>query len=97
MPLMEDLLLGLARRVHRGCQAAKCETLLPAAVRPPGEICAIRLLWSHRESLVQMAAEDIMQYAKALSEMNLELYRVLKPDHRPERIKAACLDQRATR
>ena len=31
--------------------------LLKASFRPPDEICVIRSLWRHRESLVQMAAE----------------------------------------
>jgi transposase len=41
--------------------------LLKASFRPPDEICVIRSLWRHRESLVQMAAEHIMHMQKALS------------------------------
>jgi transposase len=51
--------------------------LLKASFRPPDEICVIRSLWRHRESLVQMAAEHIMHIQKALSEMNLQLHHVL--------------------
>ena len=51
--------------------------LLKASFRPPDEICVIRSLWRHRESLVQMAAEHIMHMQKALSEMNLQLHHVL--------------------
>ena len=51
--------------------------LLNASFRPPDEICVIRSLWRHRESLVQMAAEHIMHMQKALSEMNLQLHHVL--------------------
>jgi len=52
--------------------------LLKASFRPPDEICVIRLLWRHRESLVQMAAEHTMHMQKALSEMNLQLHHVLR-------------------
>ena len=31
--------------------------LLRASFRPPAEICAIRSLWRHRESLIQMASQ----------------------------------------
>src|SRR6476469_7626462 len=51
--------------------------LLRASFRPPDEICVIRSLWRHRESLVQMAAEHIMHIQKALSAMNLQLHHVL--------------------
>ena len=51
--------------------------LLKASFRPPDEICVIRALWRHRESLVQMAAEHIMHMQKALSQMNLQLHHVL--------------------
>lgn len=51
--------------------------LLKASFRPLDEVCVIRSLWRHRESLVQMAAEHIMHMQKTLSEMNLQLYHVL--------------------
>ena len=51
--------------------------LLKASFRPLDEICVIRSLWRHRESLVQMAAEHTMHMQKALSEMNLQLHHVL--------------------
>ena len=35
--------------------------LLRASFRPPGAICAVRALWRHRGSLVQMAAEHIYE------------------------------------
>jgi transposase len=49
--------------------------LLKASFRPPDQICVVRSLWRHRESLVQMAAASAMQ--KALSQMNLQLHHVL--------------------
>jgi transposase len=51
--------------------------LLKASFRPPDEICVIRSLWRHRESLIHMAAEHIMHMQKALSQMNLHLHHVL--------------------
>jgi transposase len=51
--------------------------LLKASFRPPDQICVIRSLWRHRESLVQMAAEHTMHMQKALSQMNLQLHHVL--------------------
>jgi transposase len=51
--------------------------LLKASFRPPDQICVIRSLWRHRESLVQMAAEHTMHMQKALSQMNIQLHHVL--------------------
>jgi hypothetical protein len=50
---------------------------LKASFRPPDEICILRSLWRHRESLVQMAAEHTVHMQKALSQMNLQLHHVL--------------------
>jgi transposase len=51
--------------------------LLRASFRPPAEICAIRSLWRHRESLVQMAAQHTLHMQKSLDQMNLHLHHVL--------------------
>jgi transposase len=51
--------------------------LLKASFRPPDEICVIRSLWRHRESLIHMAVEHTMHMQKALSQMNLQLHHVL--------------------
>jgi len=51
--------------------------LLRASFRPPGFICAIRSLWRHRASLIQMAAEHVLHMQKALDLMNLQIHRVL--------------------
>jgi transposase len=42
-------------------------------------ICAIRSLWRHRGSLIEieMAAEHVMHIQKALDQMNLQIHRVL--------------------
>ena len=51
--------------------------LLRASFRPPHEICAIRTLWRHRGSLLQMASEHVMHMQKALSQMNVQIHHVL--------------------
>jgi transposase len=51
--------------------------LLRPSFRPPAEICAIRSLWRHRASLIQMAAEHVLHIQKALDQMNLQIHRVL--------------------
>jgi hypothetical protein len=51
--------------------------LLRASFRPPEAICALRTLWRHRGSLLEMAAEHILHMQKALSQMNLQLHHVL--------------------
>jgi transposase len=51
--------------------------LLRASYRPEPEVCAIRALWRHRESLVQMAATHINHMQKALDQMNLQLHPVI--------------------
>ena len=51
--------------------------LLKASFRPSSEICVIRSLWRHRESLIQMASQHIMHMQKALSQMNVQIHHVL--------------------
>lgn len=51
--------------------------LLRTSFRPPDHICAVRALWRHRASLLQMAAEHTMHMQKALSQMNLQIHHVL--------------------
>jgi transposase len=51
--------------------------LLKASFRPPEEICAVRTLWRHRGSLLQMASEHILHIQKSLSQMNLQVHHVL--------------------
>lgn len=51
--------------------------LLRGSFRPPEEICAIRTLWRHRGSLLQMASEHILHMQKSLSQMNVQVHHVL--------------------
>jgi transposase len=51
--------------------------LLRASYRPEQEICAVRSLLRHKESLIQMAATHIHHMQKALDQMNLQLHHVI--------------------
>jgi len=51
--------------------------LLRASHRPTQTICAIRSLWRHRESLVQIAAHHTQHMQKALDQMNIQLHHVI--------------------
>jgi transposase len=51
--------------------------LLRASFRPTLDICAVRSLWRHRGSLLQMASEHILHMQKSLSQMNLQIHHVL--------------------
>jgi transposase len=51
--------------------------LLRASYRPEQEICAVRALLRHRESLVQMGATHVHHMQKALDQMNLQLHHVI--------------------
>lgn len=51
--------------------------LLRSSFRPPQEVCALRTLLRHRDSLVKMAAIHVQHMQKALSQMNLQLHNVI--------------------
>jgi len=51
--------------------------LLLASFRPAQEICAIRSIARHRETLIRQAGEQIQRMQKALDEMNLHLHHVI--------------------
>jgi transposase len=51
--------------------------LLKASYRPDQEVCAVRSLLRHRESLVQMAATHVNHMQKALDQMNLQIHHVI--------------------
>ena len=57
--------------------------LLRVSFRLPGFICAMRSLWRHRASLIQMGAEHVLHMQKALDQMNLQIHRVLRRTARP--------------
>ncbi len=51
--------------------------LLKASYRPAQEVCAVRSLLRHRESLVRMAATHVNHMQKAMDQMNLQLHHVI--------------------
>jgi transposase len=51
--------------------------LLKASFRPEQDVCAIRSLLRHRESLVQMASVHVQHMHKALDQMNLQIHHVI--------------------
>lgn len=51
--------------------------LLRASFRPQQEICAVRSLLRHRDSLVQLSAVHLQHMQKALDQMNLQLHHVI--------------------
>ena len=51
--------------------------LLQASFRPAQEVCALRSLLRHRDSLVQMASADAQRMQKSLDQMNLQVHHVL--------------------
>ena len=51
--------------------------LLRAAFRPEAEVCALRAVIRHRGELVQMAAQHVQHMHQALTQMNLQIQRVI--------------------
>jgi transposase len=51
--------------------------LLRGSFRPDQEVCTVRSILRHRDSLVQMAATHVQHMQKALDQMNLQLHHVI--------------------
>lgn len=51
--------------------------LLKASFRPGADVCAVRTLLRHRESLVGLASQHVQHMQKALDQMNLQLHHVI--------------------
>jgi len=51
--------------------------LLRGSFRPAQDVCALRSLLRHRESLVQMASQHVQHVHKALDQMNLQIHHIL--------------------
>jgi transposase len=51
--------------------------LLRGSFRPDDEICAIRSLWRHRDSLIELATIHLQHMQKALDQMNIQLHHVI--------------------
>jgi len=51
--------------------------LLSGSFRPDDSICVLRSYWRHRENLIRYAAAHVQHMQKALTEMNLQLHKVI--------------------
>jgi transposase len=51
--------------------------LLRGSFRPADEICAIRSLWRHRDSLIELATIHLQHMQKSLDQMNIQLHHVI--------------------
>ena len=51
--------------------------LLRGSFRPDQGICAIRSLWRHRDSLIQMVSVHLQHMQKALDQTNLQIHHVI--------------------
>jgi len=51
--------------------------LLRASFRPEQDVCAVRSLLRHRESLVQLACTHVQHMHKALDQMNIQIHHVI--------------------
>ncbi len=51
--------------------------LLSGSFRPSDQMCVLRSYWRHRENLIRYAAAHIQHMQKALTQMNIQLHKVL--------------------
>ena len=51
--------------------------LLSGSFRPSDQMCVLRSYWRHRGNLIRYAAAHIQHMEKALTEMNIQLHKVL--------------------
>jgi len=51
--------------------------LLRASFRPEQQVCALRSLLRHRESLIETASEQVLRMQKSLDQMNLQIHHVI--------------------
>jgi hypothetical protein len=51
--------------------------LLRGSFRPDDEICAIRSLWRHRDTLIQLATVHLQHMQKSLDQMNVQIHHVI--------------------
>jgi len=54
-----------------------CVGLLRPSFRPADQVCVLRSLARHRDSLIQTAATHILRMQKALDQMNLQIHHVI--------------------
>ena len=51
--------------------------VLRPAFRPQDQVCALRTLVRHRQQLVEMAAQHVQHMHQSMTQMNLQLQRVI--------------------
>jgi transposase len=51
--------------------------LLRASFRPEQQVCTLRSLLRHRESLIETASEQVLRMQKSLDQMNLQIHHVI--------------------
>lgn len=51
--------------------------LLSGSFRPEDQICVLRSYWRHRDNLLRYASSHIQHMQKALTEMNIQLHKVI--------------------
>ena len=84
-----DVVLVNARHVHsvpgRKSDVADCEWLrylhsvglLRGSFRPADEVCALRSVLRHRDTLIKTAARSVLHMQKAYSQMNVHLHHAI--------------------
>lgn len=58
-------------------QRLHCFGLLSGSFRPENSICVLRSYWRHRDNLIRYAGSHIQHMQKALTEMNIQLHKVI--------------------
>ena len=58
-------------------QHLHCVGLVRASFRPPQNVCAVRSLFRHRDSMVKAASSHVQRIQKALTQMNLQIHNVI--------------------
>ena len=51
--------------------------LLNGSFRPNDQVCVLRSYWRHRDNLVRYASAHVLHMQKALTEMNIQLHKVI--------------------
>lgn len=51
--------------------------LLSGSFRPEDQVCVLRSYWRHRDNLVRYASAHIQHMQKAMTEMNIQIHKVL--------------------
>lgn len=58
-------------------QRLHCFGLLSGSFRPENSVCVLRSYWRHRDNLIRYAGSHVQHMQKALTEMNIQLHKVI--------------------